>query len=330
MDNEEFDGVKFSAFPSQTPGNSDEVVGLHSGDNARFSIANIVAAVRNGLASIFVPLTRTINGKGLSTDITLDASDVGAVDTADVGVADGVASLDSTGKVPGTQLDLSGKQPTIIAYGILKGDGAGGVSAATAGTDYQAPLTAGTDYATPAQLADKAAKSDLTSIHATGTTNTTGAAIPAGAYFYLNGTLYQAKTQIDVNATFTVNTNCEAVAAGLANEVIQQTVDAATGTVNPNITERVLGNLTKIGKTATVNIIIEIKPGATVTTNEFYTLPAGFRPKNTLYCGGILGENPFTIFMAIRTDGQIIQSHWSSRYFSSYQWIVLNATFQTE
>lgn len=68
--------TKWSQFPSQTPVNADEVVGLHSGDNARFSISNIVAAVRNGLASIFVPLTRTINGKGLSTDISLDSSDI--------------------------------------------------------------------------------------------------------------------------------------------------------------------------------------------------------------------------------------------------------------
>lgn len=42
-----------------------------------------------------------------------------------------------------------GAQPEITASGILKGDGNGGVSAATAGTDYQAPLTAGTDYQTP-------------------------------------------------------------------------------------------------------------------------------------------------------------------------------------
>ena len=77
--------TKWSQFPSATPGNSDEVVGLHSGNNARFSIANIVSAVRNGLASIFVPLTRTINGKGLSSDITLDASDVGAAEPTQVG-----------------------------------------------------------------------------------------------------------------------------------------------------------------------------------------------------------------------------------------------------
>ena len=45
---------------------------------------------------------------------------------------------------------LAAKQGTISASGILKGDGNGGVSAATAGTDYQAPLIAGTDYETPA------------------------------------------------------------------------------------------------------------------------------------------------------------------------------------
>ena len=40
-------------------------------------------------------------------------------------------------------------QTKITASGILKGDGNGDVTAAVAGTDYQAPLTAGTDYQTP-------------------------------------------------------------------------------------------------------------------------------------------------------------------------------------
>lgn len=107
--------TKWSQFPSATPGNSDEVVGLHSGDNARFTIANLIATIRQQISTFFVPKT-------------------------DVGAANGVAELDSNGKVPGTQLDLSGKQDTITASGILKGDGQGGVSAAVAGTDYQAPL----------------------------------------------------------------------------------------------------------------------------------------------------------------------------------------------
>lgn len=176
MDNEEIQGVKFSEFPSATPGDSDEVVGLHAGDNARFSVANFVLAIRQGLANIFVPLTRTINGKALNNDISLNASDVGAVATSAVGAVNGVASLDSAGKVPSSQLPSStgpepatatplmdgtgavgtstkyaredhehpadtNKQDTITASGILKGDGAGGVSAASPGTDYQAPLT---------------------------------------------------------------------------------------------------------------------------------------------------------------------------------------------
>lgn len=53
-----------------------------------------------------------------------------------------------------TKIDtaLAGKQASISANGILKGNGSGTISAAVAGTDYQAPLTAGTDYATPASV----------------------------------------------------------------------------------------------------------------------------------------------------------------------------------
>lgn len=115
--------TKWSHFPSVTPDSADEVVGLHSGYNARFTLANIIAAFRQGLSSIFVPLTRTINGHTLSSDITLDAADVGArADTWMPSASD------------------VGAQPTITASGILKGDGQGGVTSATAGTDYQAPV----------------------------------------------------------------------------------------------------------------------------------------------------------------------------------------------
>lgn len=76
MDNEELEGVKFSEFPSATPGDSDEVVGLHAGDNARFPVANFILAIRQGLANIFVPLSRTINGKALNNDVTLTMDDI--------------------------------------------------------------------------------------------------------------------------------------------------------------------------------------------------------------------------------------------------------------
>lgn len=56
----------------------------------------------------------------------------------------------------------NGKQDAITASGILKGDGAGAVSAAAAGTDYQAPLVAGTDYATPAMIPSVPSASNAT------------------------------------------------------------------------------------------------------------------------------------------------------------------------
>lgn len=70
-----------------------------------------------------------------------------------------------------------------------------------------------------AQSIDKAAKTDLTSIIATGTTNATGATIANGTYFYLNGTLVQAKADIASGATFTSGTNYEAVTAGGLNSL---------------------------------------------------------------------------------------------------------------
>lgn len=52
----------------------------------------------------FVASTRTINGKALSSDVTLSADDVQAIPVAQKGVASGVASLDENGKVPSAQL----------------------------------------------------------------------------------------------------------------------------------------------------------------------------------------------------------------------------------
>ena len=51
-----------------------------------------------------VPTSRTVNGKALSADITLEAADVSAIPASQKGAASGVAELDSTGRVPSTQL----------------------------------------------------------------------------------------------------------------------------------------------------------------------------------------------------------------------------------
>ncbi len=77
-----------------------------------------------------VPTSRTINGKALSANITLSASDIRALpDTTVIPSIDGLA----------TETYVDTKQAKITASGILKGNGAGGVSAAVKGTDYAAP-----------------------------------------------------------------------------------------------------------------------------------------------------------------------------------------------
>lgn len=51
--------------------------------------------------------TRTINGKALNANITLTADDVNAVSSSLVGVANGIATLDSSGKILTSQLPSS-------------------------------------------------------------------------------------------------------------------------------------------------------------------------------------------------------------------------------
>lgn len=81
-------------------------------------------------------------------------------------------------------------------------------------------------------LADVAPKlvgiesSDLTSIKAVGSTNATGATITKGTYFYLNGKLCLAKSDIANGATFTLNTNYEVVTAGGLNSLNSALTDA--------------------------------------------------------------------------------------------------------
>lgn len=132
-ENEEITGVKFSEFSSAIPNNNDDVVGLHSGDNARFSIANIILTIRQGLASIFVPQTRTVNNKALSSNINLTAADVGA----------GTYSKPSGG-IPATDL-ASGVIPTVPSISTSNPNMDGTAAAGSTGEVSDAGHTHPTD-----------------------------------------------------------------------------------------------------------------------------------------------------------------------------------------
>lgn len=133
-------------------------------------------------------------------------------------------------------------------------------------------------------LGTKANKADLTDINLTGSTNTTGATIPSGYYFYLNGTLVRAKTDIASGATFTLNTNYEVVTAGALNEpiiysetehIIGKWIDGSTlyektfhyGTL-PNAT-----TVEKAHNISNVNLIVSIEGIAFNASGISITLP---------------------------------------------------------
>ena len=63
--------------------------------------------LKTDFLDVLVPTSRKINNIALSSDVTLSASDVNAVPTADLGVAGGVATLDANGKVNSSQLPSS-------------------------------------------------------------------------------------------------------------------------------------------------------------------------------------------------------------------------------
>lgn len=80
-------------------------------------------------------------------------------------------------------------------------------------------------------LGNKVEKTDITSILQTGTTATQS--ILKGKYFYLNGTLVKAKTDISNGATFTLNTNYEEVSEGAINELSDRLIANKFGTGVP-------------------------------------------------------------------------------------------------
>lgn len=181
MDNEqEVSGVKVSQFPTASSvSQSDYLTGLNSGSNAKFSFSTILAWLQQQLPS----------GGGPEPATATPAMDgVGAVGSSTkYAREDHVHPADTN------------KQDKLVIIGLLKGEGAGGITGAVAGTDYQAPLTAGTDYATPAQLEGKANQAQLAYVE-TGTTASQN--YTAGQYISLNGLLYTADTAIASGATF--------------------------------------------------------------------------------------------------------------------------------
>ena len=222
--------IPVSSFPdAQSINGGDKVTGLQNNSNTNFTFSSIMSWLVNAFRAVFVPNTRTVNGKTLDTNITLNASDVGA--------------RPSTWTPSVTDI---GAQPVITASGILKGDGAGGVAAATAGTDYATPAQipsvpsaytsnptmngtaspgssgawARGDHVHPSDTS-KANETELAYVE---NGSTASRAYIVGEYFCRNGQTCRAKTAIAQGATLTLDTNYEVPAGGGFNSIISNTL----------------------------------------------------------------------------------------------------------
>lgn len=105
--------LKVSDLPDSIPSSKISGLGTAAQANTGTVSGNVPVIQENGalLASIipdlsgtYVPVTTTINGQPLSGNVTLTAVNVGAIPTTQLGASSGVAQLDSSGKVPSSQL----------------------------------------------------------------------------------------------------------------------------------------------------------------------------------------------------------------------------------
>lgn len=185
---DEINLVKISDLPAATsPGEYDVLVGVQTGDTKQFSFGVLLQWLKNILHPSdigAVPVERTVNNKSLVQNINLSASDVGAVDTEDVGIAGGVASLDGSGKVPSSQLPPISSDAADISY-----DNTG--SGLTA-DDVQEAID---------ELAAGAVSVNLSTIAPVEDSTTAAQAHPLGTIFYLNDLLYRALADIPIGGT---------------------------------------------------------------------------------------------------------------------------------
>ena len=144
----------------------------------------------------------------------------------------------------------------------------------------------------------KAKQTDISSIVTTGATNTTGATITKGSYFYLNGTLVRAKTDIANGASYTSGTNYEAVMVGDQLTVINSNLTQNVNLLTPNATY------------VTNNHVYSIDIGGFLVVQGYCTISAEVPANITLFTLSSAISKKFITgvyqyFSSMRTDGAV-------------------------
>lgn len=251
---------KISQFPAASTASDDDVLaGVKSGSNKKFSMLVIWGYISDKLGNTFVPTSRKINNKDLTTDITLDASDVGAyvkpsggIPSSDMAsaVQTSLGKADSafqkpSGGIPSSDMDSEvqtslGKADTAYqkpSGGIPATDLASGViptipSAYTSNPEMDGTASPGSsgawargDHVHPSDTA----KANQAQLATEETGSTASRAYDVGEYFCWNGLFYRVIQPISNGGTFTPGTNCVTETVGERLGLIK-TVLCATGT----------------------------------------------------------------------------------------------------
>lgn len=118
-------------------------------------------------------------------------------------------------------------------------------------------------------IGNKAPKSDLAGPSITGSTNNTGSTISAGTFFYLNGSLVRAKSNIANGATLTANTNYETITAGGLNK-LNDDYDNLNGTVTTVTADGITWTVVKQGRLYDMYAVIPVSTSNPITWGSLY------------------------------------------------------------
>ena len=125
--------------------------------------------------------------------------------------------------------------------------------------------------------------SDITTIQATGTKNTTGTTITAGTYFYLNGSLCIAIGDIGTGATFTLNTNYKVTSVGEGWQV--ESVAECIPDTGCSFTGIASGDRLRVVRFKNgmkmLSGLITVDDPALIQNQYLATLPTGYEYKNS-------------------------------------------------
>ena len=187
------------------------------------------------------------DGRGIAEIVKVGTS--GVVDTYDIVLSDGTRfPFDVTNGSSIATIEKTATVGLVDTYTITLTNGdtfefeVTNADGSTAGTINYDNTESGLDATNVQDAIDevndnKANKTDLTNISQSGATATQ--AIPSGTYFYLNGVLVRAKTDIANGATFTLNTNYEVVTVGdaLSGLIKKKSYTFSTFTENCMVTD---------------------------------------------------------------------------------------------